>query len=226
MKGLSDHTLLMNKMVGLCKRIRGWSSTLRDLGYSVELVEPRFVNSEGKTVNPDLMFTSNRLIHTLITECKGGSIDENQLEKYTKITLDSILPKVSVYDPRRLTFDLSYAITEKILEEAAKKLGHHDLPILIFSETHITKQNIFQNNATGKRLRLTNRNPGKTPNLLLPLQRPRPQSNHRHAHFPNTSSPNTKKKPDEPLEIEPETILSRTHKIWEHIDESRKRILR
>jgi len=146
--------------------------------------------------------------------------------KYTKITLDSILPKVSVYDPRRLTFDLSYAITEKIQEEAAKKLGHHDLPILIFSETHITKQNSFQNKQLENAFASPIETPEKPPTFFYPFS----DQDHRaiiamHI-FQTLVALTLRKKPDEPLEIEPETILSRTHKIWEHIDESRKRILR
>jgi hypothetical protein len=60
----------------------GMAFTLKDLGYKVEYLEPTFLNSEGKKVNPAILFTSNKLIHALITECKGGvSIEDEQLEK-------------------------------------------------------------------------------------------------------------------------------------------------
>jgi len=110
MEGLSEHTVLVNGMIGLCTKTRGWPSTLKDLGYKVEYIEPTFINSEGKKVNPDILFTSNKLIHALITECKGGiSVEDEQLEKYSKITVDTVRNWVSVYDASRLSLDLCFA---------------------------------------------------------------------------------------------------------------------
>lgn len=114
---LSNHMLLMNMVIGLCKRTSDWPSILRNLGYEVDWVEPRLINSEGKKVVPDLMLTSNKFLHSLIVECKGGkTLDKDQLDRISKLTVESIRDRASVYDVRRLNMDVCFASFEEYLE--------------------------------------------------------------------------------------------------------------
>src|SRR3990172_8427719 len=148
MEGLSEHTVLVNGMIGLCTKPRGWPSTLKDLGYKVEYLEPTFLNSEGKKVNPDILFTSNKLIHALITECKGGvSIEDEQLEKYSKINVENVRNWVRVYDASKLSLDLCLASYEESSEKILENIdSQYNFPILVFSLSNfISKINKFSN---------------------------------------------------------------------------------
>ncbi len=148
MKGLSKHTLLMNKMIGLAKPIHNWPSPLKDLGFKVEGIEPKIPDDEGKIVNPDLLFSSNKLIHALIVECKSGKNisdkDRKQIIKYIKMDPQHVRPKVNVYDPAKLGLDICFAVEEDNKEIINKIEEYHKFPVIIFSNTNISKRNDFK----------------------------------------------------------------------------------
>jgi ribosomal protein L31 len=126
--------------------IVGWPSPLKDLGYKLARVEPVVQNDDGEKVNPDLIFSSNRLLHVIVTECKGGNKTtqeqvDDQIKRYRRISQENLRDIVSIYDPRRLTHDLSLACKQGIDAE----LYGYKLPILVFSDDTIQKQNDFTN---------------------------------------------------------------------------------
>ena len=143
---ISNHTLLVNQMIGLCKRVDFWPSTLRDLGYSVEQIEPSLKTSSGEVINPDIRLTSNRLLHTLIVECKGGSvIDDSQIDKYSLLTRETIINETTVYDPTRLEFEVTFACCSEFKDIIQKRIGMY--PLFTFSNEFIKKENNFENTA-------------------------------------------------------------------------------
>lgn len=139
MTGLSNHTLLMNMIIGLCKKEHGWQSVLRDLGYEVDWIEPHFINSEGKKVVPDLMLTSNKLLHSLIVECKGGkTLSMDQIDRLSKLEIESIADRTSVYDVKRLKMDVCFAVFEGYLKDILSILDNL-FPLLVFSNAESVK---------------------------------------------------------------------------------------
>jgi len=147
MRGLSEHTMLMNAMIGLCVPTHDWPHPLKDLGFSVDSIEPVLATKDGKKVNPDLILTSNRLTHALVVECKGGyEIDkyrkkesDDQARRYSKISNNLLAHRVSIYDPRRLTHDVTYVTNDEIAE-FIKEYGY---PILVFERDKLYKINSF-----------------------------------------------------------------------------------
>ncbi|GAA0524857.1 hypothetical protein SAMN04488066_10611 [Halorubrum aquaticum] len=84
MENLSDHTLQINAWIGLCQLDRTFPDALRNLGYTVDIIDPSFVH-EGDSVNPDLILTSRAHNHSIIIDCKSYFIKEEQNQKYESI---------------------------------------------------------------------------------------------------------------------------------------------
>jgi len=149
MEGISEHTLLINKMIGLTKRLKDWPSTLNTLGFNLILIEPTFnVANGGGIIRPDLFLSSKKLTHSLIIECKSGETldkhSEKQLRKYSMVKAEDVMHRANVYDPKKLTVEVCFAInhSNKIL---AKKINNnYSFPILIFSDKKLYKENTFK----------------------------------------------------------------------------------
>lgn len=147
MAGLSEHTLIMNLLVGFSKDFSGFPSPLKNAGYRLERIEPKFVNSEGTNVNPDLVFSSNGSLNGLIFEIKDSHLDEETIEKYQAITGTDIQTVVEdVHDITELEADLAFAGTEKMEEsfdypDLEDMLN--DIPGLIFEGDAVRRRNKF-----------------------------------------------------------------------------------
>lgn len=97
----------MNYIIGMCKKSKLWVTTLADLGYNAEIIEQRITTSSGQVVKPDVITVSNRLLHSLVFECKGGRIfDVNQLERYSSLAVENLLRWITVFDRSNLQFDI------------------------------------------------------------------------------------------------------------------------
>jgi len=111
---LSDHTKLMNVCIGFAKDVPEWPSPLHNAGYRLDTIEPNFLNSNENKVNPDLLLSSNRAIHTLVTECKRGHINEDRVEKYAAITPENLRSEVEeIHDVNQLSTENLFVGTEK-----------------------------------------------------------------------------------------------------------------
>jgi len=137
-----NHTKLMNYIIGMCKKHKDWVSVLADLGYEPNILEQRIRTSSDETVKPDIVTTSNKLLHFLVLECKGGiTIEEDQLRRYATLTKDNLCRWVDVFAPN--DFNLDVCLSD--LEE-----NHHFImrrakgfPIITFGKDEITKTGKF-----------------------------------------------------------------------------------
>jgi len=77
---LSDHTRLMNIMIGLSMNIPHWPHSFKDLKYNVELIEPKITEA-----NPDLIITNKKFNHSMVVDCKSQTLEEKQIKKYVNI---------------------------------------------------------------------------------------------------------------------------------------------
>ena len=227
MNGLSKHTLLMNKMIGLTKSIYDWPAPLKELGYKVELIEPKFLDENREIINPDLLFSSNKLLHALISECKSGKNlndkDKKQIQKYIQIKPKIITPRVSVYDPARLTIDVCYAINEdnkEIIDEIEK---YHKFPIIVFSNIAISKKNYFKckklNNKFSTPIDISNKKP---PTYFYPFSDEDDDSTIALWIFQEILSMTLKNIYKDELEIEIEKLLNNIHPLWRRIEKHKK----
>lgn len=114
MARLSDHTRLVNACIGFAKDIPMWPSPLHQAGYRLDTIEPNFLNSHENKVNPDLLFSSNRTVHTLVTECKRGHLSEERINKYRAINPENLRSEVDhIHDVNKLTNESLFVGTEK-----------------------------------------------------------------------------------------------------------------
>ncbi len=146
MKPLSEHTQLINCLIGLTRRVRDWPSTLRDLGFRLEWIGPLLTTPRGDKVQPDLLLGSKRLLYALPIEAKGGkNINESQLKHLLDLDRDSIVPRVNVHNPRELQFEIVYSSTGQNVNSVSRQVSQvADVPVIAFDSRRITKRNKFK----------------------------------------------------------------------------------
>ncbi len=135
------HTKLMNYVIGMCRKNKQWITQLTDLGYELQIVEQTIHLATGDSIKPDIVSSSNRLLHSLVFDVKGGkSLDEDQLSRYSKLLPDDLrwVTWNEVYDKLRLKLDV--CICDKYI-----KMTKHDFPVLTFSSSKLTKEGQFKN---------------------------------------------------------------------------------
>ena len=94
MEGLSNHTRLLNIIMGLALKIPNWPHPLRDLDYNLELIEANLPEA-----NPDLILTTKKYNHSIVVDCKSKTIKEEQIERYINIRSNpSLLTKRGFVD--------------------------------------------------------------------------------------------------------------------------------
>ena len=83
----------LNAIIGLSKRIKGWPSTLADLGYVLERVELKIKKPDPARagisieVTPDILFVADERNFSFIVELKSGRLqDFIQLDKLVDVT--------------------------------------------------------------------------------------------------------------------------------------------
>ncbi len=140
---LCSHTHLMNAAIGFCKHDQSWIHPLADLGYEAKLVEQKIgTEMSGKSVTPDVVATSQRLIHSVVIECKGGkSVKERQIANYMSMKPSDLHDKwVHIYDKNQHTLDVCLLIC-KVYEQSWE--SSVVLPILSLSDRVLTVHNKF-----------------------------------------------------------------------------------
>lgn len=224
---LSDHTYLINCVIGLTKRVTGWPSTLRDVGFKVEWISPLLTTGDGETVRPDLLLESNRLLRALVMECKGGqNINEDQLKRLLGLDLNSLLPRVSVYDPRRLKFEIAYACLGKNAKSLDRQISALEpLPVLAFDRDQILKLNDFGE----QKLEVAFSDPipvsDYAPTGFYPFDVEDDNGLVGQYVLTEVVRQSIKKTGHEPEEMVVEEILAAVHPLWDVIDEGARRAL-
>ncbi len=140
------HTKLMNYVIGMCRKNKQWITQLTDLGYELQIVEQTIHLATGDSIKPDIVSSSNRLLHSLVFDVKGGkSLDEDQLSRYSKLLPDDLrwVTWNEVYDKLRLKLDVCICDLEE--NDKYIKMTKHDFPVLTFSSSKLTKEGQFKN---------------------------------------------------------------------------------
>lgn len=137
----SEHTRLINKFIGLCKnngpadnggRRRFWPNPLRELGYRVEVIEQNIKMRGGGSIKPDVLAVSNKNLHALVAECKGGkTIRPDQDLRYAGLAPSDLSNCAKVYDQKRLRHDVCYVAG---IENHASLSPQTNLPFITFGQ--------------------------------------------------------------------------------------------
>lgn len=136
----------------MCKKGKGWVTLLADLGYDAQIIEQKINTSTGQTVKPDIIAVSNRYLHSLVFECKGGKIiDLKQLDRYSTVTADDILRWITVYDRNNLRFDICVSDFEE--SHNIIKSINQLFPMLTFGSEELFKTGKFKNLKLNDKLR-------------------------------------------------------------------------
>ena len=141
------HTRLMNYIIGMCKKTKNWINAISDLGYEVQIIEQTIHTSSGDAVKPDVVSSSNILLHSLVFEVKGGKLlDEDQLNRYSGLAPDDLrwVTWNKSYDKAHLQLDV--CICDLAENHQYIKMANHLFPMLTFSSTQLTKEGMFKNN--------------------------------------------------------------------------------
>lgn len=110
----SEHTRLINRFIGLCKNTTKWPSILADSGYEIQLIEQNINLKTAEKIKPDVVAFSNRLNHTIVTDCKSGNnIDLDQDKKYSQLESDDLKFYVTTHDKNQLKHTVCYSDTEQ-----------------------------------------------------------------------------------------------------------------
>lgn len=157
----------MNACIGFAKDVPEWPSPFHNGGYRLDTIEPGFLNSNENKVNPDLLLSSNRSLHTLVTECKRGHISEDRVEKYAAITPENLRSEVEeIHDVNQLSTENLYVGTEKT-EQSFDYLEIPDAG-LILNNGQYYKQNKFDDEKLNAELE-SGKIPGHYPTQYYPF---------------------------------------------------------
>jgi hypothetical protein len=136
----------MNAIIGMCKRNVDWITVLseKELNYEVQIIEQTISTFSGEVVKPDLIAASNRQLHSLVFEVKGGRIlKPDQLKRYESLTANDLLRWITVFDRAHLEFDVTLCdLAEN--HESIKAVNNNKFPMLIFGSEFLTKEGTFK----------------------------------------------------------------------------------
>jgi len=142
MKGLSEHTLLVNAAICLTRKSEEFPSPLFDMGYQLECIGLKFSNRDGETINPDLSIKGDLHGTLLLVDCKSGGVKHLQAARYARLTAEDIVSaNVTSMDSANLVLDIAFFGTgknrEKLIE--ADNRGQYGIPIVILDKLLLKK---------------------------------------------------------------------------------------
>jgi len=132
----------MNYVIGMCKNHKDWICVLNNLGYDISIIEQRIRTSSGEAIKPDIIVTSNKLLHSLVFECKGGiTVDTEQLRRYGTLT-ENDFRWVNIYTFDHFHFDVCIADIQKN-HSAVVVHVKNQFPIITFGNEEVFKTGKF-----------------------------------------------------------------------------------
>lgn len=138
---LSQHTLLINQMMGLAVGVQFWPCPLKDLKYDVGLIEAHFSNSKGESVNPDLILVSRKQNHGMVIDCKSKTVEEDQINRYKNTHATDLVEKGKVNVPDPPNFKSDTAFFSNKIELKDNPLLKDYFAVMITSEKSIDRYN-------------------------------------------------------------------------------------
>lgn len=98
--------------------------------------------TEGGHVRPDVVAHSNKLNHSLVFDCKGGtSVKEGQMERYRRLKRQELKNYIIPYDLNQYTHDVCIVDFQRTHEDLARHT--QGFPCLTITATHLKKSGEF-----------------------------------------------------------------------------------
>lgn len=136
----------MNAIIGMCKKNESWINVLSDseLNYEVQIIEQSINTSSGEVVKPDVITASNRQLHSIVFEMKGGkTLKPDQMRRYESLTASDLLRWITVFDRAHLEFDVCICdLAEN--HQLIKAVNNNKFPMLVFGSESLTKEGKFK----------------------------------------------------------------------------------
>jgi hypothetical protein len=142
----SPHTCLINYVIGFCKNSDTWIHPLEELGYDVRLIEQpiRLMTTKTDLVKPDVVVVSNKLLHSLVFDCKSGkNVEADQVERYKQLTETDLLRWVEdkVYAKKGFSHEVCYVCLENHRTFVTSNMTV--FPVLSVSKDRVSKTGNF-----------------------------------------------------------------------------------
>lgn len=136
----SNSTLLLNCVYALTNKTPwDFPHPLYNAGFYLEYVDIPILLASGKNVKPDAQI-KNDSEYLLFVECKDGYCDEEQLDRYSQLSVDDVKRNhITSLQGQNLSFDISYFCTaekkDKLVESLSRK--NCTYPTIILEQNRI-----------------------------------------------------------------------------------------
>jgi len=147
---IGEHTLLINKVIGLCSGQGGWPSFMHEQGYEVRSLELVLTTKGGEKAKPDVVIVSNKNKHVVLVECKSGSeIVSKQDKKYDGLEARSIAAQIGAgrFVDKHVVVYAIRGVNLKRIERQTRR------PLVVFSASRVWGRGDFGARKLSEKLR-------------------------------------------------------------------------
>lgn len=126
-RALDPRLRLHNAVLGLAYPVPPWPAPFAQAGFEIVRIEQRVTVAEGGSVVVDLLFADRARNALLGVECKDGTVQVEQAQRYQAMApLDLVrTASVSLPDPSAATLDVAYAVPGQWAEQTLRELHVH-----------------------------------------------------------------------------------------------------
>lgn len=197
-----------------------WINPLADLGYNAQLIEQTIrIDKTGEAIKPDVVVTSQKMLHCIVFECKGGTtIDTGQILRYKNLKTTDLIRWITIHTDDNFSFDVcvfNFKQNQELIENEI------DFPILSLAKTLLEKNNDFSKKEVNKKFE----NPIPIKDFKPPISYyPFSESEDRRVIIPHILRVIISMLQDKkmnmvdvtnPESFSDEKVLKRIHKMWE-----------
>lgn len=129
--------ILLNALIGFSRQDPAWPNPLGDCGWRVSTVEPEWLVDLAGTqqpgrIRPDVVFALRAGEQLLLVECKVGTVQADQLERYLNVEVNRI--RAQSYERPLNAVQVVYVGTEPHRASCERSLAETDLPLVVFAD--------------------------------------------------------------------------------------------
>lgn len=146
MKGLSNHTKLMNIIICLSHKNRRCTPVLLNNHYILESIELSFSKLNGDTIHADVCLINPKTNNFILLECKDGGLEIDQAKRYATLNQKDIINACVSPLSGNFAHEVVYLGCENKVDKLidAVQLNSFNFPILVNDENKIKlKHNDF-----------------------------------------------------------------------------------
>jgi hypothetical protein len=139
MKGLSNHTKLMNIIICLSNKNRHCTPELFNNHYILESIELSFNKLNGNTIHADVCLINPKSNNFILLECKDGGLEIDQAKRYATLDQKDIINACVSTLSGNFAHEVVYLGSENKANKLinAIKLNSFNFPILVSDENKI-----------------------------------------------------------------------------------------